>query len=110
MPASCHYLRSHVKGLLPGLHHVGPGNEHLLTEAELAVRHGKADLLPGDVVVHLSAIQVPDLGGKGGAVLLLGVDEGVHMVVVPQLECVGGLPHIVLVPLLAGNICSVHQA
>ena len=50
------------------------------------------------------------VGGKGGAVLLLGVNEGVDMVIVPQLECVGGLPHIVLVPLLAGNICSVHQA
>ena len=94
MPAPCHNLRPLVEGFLFGLLHVGPGNEHLLTEAELAVpisslvRHGQANLLPGDVVVHLSAIQVPDVGGKGGAVLLLGVDEGVHMAIVPQRECV----------------------
>ena len=88
MPAPCHNLRPLVEGFLFGLLHVGPGNEHLLTEAELAVpvpplvRHGKANLLPGDVAVHSSAIQVPDVGGKGGAVLFLGVDEGVHMAIV----------------------------
>ena len=52
------------------------------------VRHCQANLLPGDVVAHPSDNQVPDVGGKGGAVLLLGVDEGVHMAIVPQLECV----------------------
>ena len=41
--------------------------------------------------------------------LLLGVDEGVNMPVVPQLEGVVGLPHIVLGALLAGHIGPVYQ-
>ena len=37
--------------------------------------------------------------------LLLGVDEGVDM----AIECVGGLPHVVLGAFLAGYIGPVHQ-
>ena len=41
---------------------------------------------PADVVLHPPAVEVPDVAAQGSALLLLGIDKGVGMVIEPELE------------------------